>query len=120
MRMSLVLAAAMTTAALGGCANAESTAPPAPAPAETLGPFPFTCEGMTAPVMATFTNGATNQVRLVWPGHDITLPQGLSADGGRYTGTAEGGEWTFWNKGRGAMFTMPDGSTVNCNQAPGT
>ena len=118
MRMSLVVAATMCCFTLGGCASAESTA--APATAATLGPFPFRCDGMAAPVNATFTNGATNQVRLVWPGHDITLPQGLSADGGRYVGTAEGGEWTFWNKGRGAMFTMPNGSTVNCTQAPGT
>lgn len=126
MRRSVSIAIAITAGMTGGCATAThqpallknvSTLPGGQA--DVVGPIAFRCESIDAPVNATFFNGPAGSVRLVWPGHDITLPQGLSADGGRYAGTAEGGQWEFWNKGQGAMFTRPGAAMINCSEVPG-
>ena len=126
MRRSVGFAIAAAMGMGGGCTAATHKSAPLKnvstlpgGQADVVGPIAFRCEGIEAPVDATFFNGPAGSVRLVWPGHDITLPQGLSADGGRYSGAAEGGQWEFWNKGQGAMFTRPDGTMTNCNEVPG-
>lgn len=127
MQRSIRFAIAVASVTIAGCSTTapqkstplKKVATLSGGPADVVGPIAFRCEGMEAPVNATFFNGPTGSVRLVWPSHDITLPQVLSADGGRYAGAAEGGQWEFWNKGQGAMFTRPGASMTNCNEVPG-
>lgn len=50
-------------------------------------------------------------------GRAMTLPQTISADGGRYANADE--SFVFWSKGNGA-FVMENSTTTytNCNQSP--
>lgn len=86
--------------------------------AEAAGPKPvrYTCADGTT-LQATFSPpGATaGSVRLVYAGSlpEATLPQVISADGGRY---AQGGV-EFWIKGNGATLTRAGRSTT-CRAGP--
>jgi putative hemolysin len=57
----------------------------------------FTCSGGKT-IAATFVNGAQSSVKLVLSdGRTLSLPQGLSGSGARYTNSDE--SVVFWNKG---------------------
>jgi putative hemolysin len=59
---------------------------------------------------AVFINGRTSSVQLVFSdGRKMTLPQTMSADGGRYANKAE--TIVFWNKGNTA-FVQENGKTT--------
>lgn len=72
----------------------------------------YTCSDGTK-VLATFhTKGnAPGSVTLTLPktGQTLTLPQTVSADGGRYAA----GDTVFWSKGTGATFTR-GGHDLTC------
>ncbi len=69
----------------------------------------FTCAGGRS-IDATFINTGASRVQLAFSdGRRMTLPQAMSADGGRYANKAE--TIVFWNKGRGA-FVQEDGRTT--------
>lgn len=69
----------------------------------------YRCSDRTT-LRATFTNvSGRGSVALAMPGTAITLPQVMSADGGRY---AKGGT-EFWIKGREASFTR-GGKNTTC------
>jgi membrane-bound inhibitor of C-type lysozyme len=92
----------------GGSATAESTVE-IPSPAQPMRTV-FLCEdGRRAE--ASFTRDP-DQVALAFDGRRLTLPQGVSASGARYTD----GLTTFWNKGRSATLVLPDGSSTTCEQ----
>jgi membrane-bound inhibitor of C-type lysozyme len=59
--------------------------------------------------------GKTGSVQLTFPGQGrpVTLPQALSADGGRYSR----GKTQFWIKGNTASFTR-QGATAECRTEP--
>jgi membrane-bound inhibitor of C-type lysozyme len=71
----------------------------------------YTCEDGTK-LQATFSppGASMGSVRLVYAGSstETTLPQALSADGGRYTQ----GDVEFWIKGNGATLTRAGRSTT--------
>jgi putative hemolysin len=69
----------------------------------------FSCaEGKS--IDATFINARTHSVQLAFSdGRKLTLPQALSADGGRYANKAE--TIVFWNKGNTA-FVQENGKTT--------
>ena len=71
----------------------------------------YTCVDGTR-LQATFSPASTSMgsVRLVYAGSstETTLPQALSADGGRYTQ----GDVEFWIKGKGATLTRAGKSTT--------
>ncbi len=72
----------------------------------------FTCSGGTK-VHATFSdpNVSPGSVVLVFSDSEkVTLPQVMSADGGRYAD----GNTEFWTKGQGATLTM-NGKVENCH-----
>jgi putative hemolysin len=69
----------------------------------------FSCAGGTS-IDATFIHARRSSVQLVFSdGRRMTLPQALSADGGRYAN--EGETIVFWNKGRTA-FVQENGKTT--------
>ncbi|MBL8576253.1 MAG: MliC family protein [Mesorhizobium sp.] len=71
----------------------------------------FTCSGGTK-VRATFSdpNVSPGSVVLVFSdAGQVTLPQVMSADGGRYAAD----NMEFWTKGQGATLTM-NGKVENC------
>jgi membrane-bound inhibitor of C-type lysozyme len=74
-------------------------------------PVHYTCAGGTK-LQATFSppSTSTGSVKLVYAGSstEMTLPQALSADGGRYTQ----GDVEFWIKGKGATLTRAGKSTT--------
>lgn len=63
-------------------------------------------------ITAVFDNSGTGSVTLTFGRGtpSLTLPQAMSADGGRYTDQAT----EFWIKGRGAKLTR-GGKAVTCN-----
>ena len=74
-------------------------------------PVHYTCADGTK-LQATFSPPSTSMgsVKLVYAGSstEMTLPQALSADGGRYTE----GDIEFWIKGKGATLTRAGKSTI--------
>jgi membrane-bound inhibitor of C-type lysozyme len=74
-------------------------------------PVHYTCADGTK-LHATFSPPSTSMgaVKLVYAGSPtgMTLPQALSADGGRYTQ----GDVEFWIKGKGATLTRAGKSTT--------
>ena len=74
-------------------------------------PVHYTCADGTK-LQATFSPPSTSMgsVKLVFAGSstEMTLPQALSADGGRYTE----GDIEFWIKGKGATLTRAGKSTI--------
>jgi len=74
-------------------------------------PVHYTCADGTK-LRATFSPPSTSigSVKLVYAGSstETTLPQALSADGGRYMQ----GDVEFWIKGNGATLTRPGKSTA--------
>ncbi len=74
-------------------------------------PVHYTCADGTK-LQATFSppSTSTGSVKLVYAGSstEMTLPQALSADGGRYTE----GDIEFWIKGKGATLTRAGESTT--------
>ena len=74
-------------------------------------PVHYTCADGTK-LQATFSPPSTSMgsVKLVYAGSstEMTLPQALSADGGRYTE----GDIEFWIKGKGATLTRAGKSTT--------
>jgi len=75
-------------------------------------PVRYTCADGTE-LQATFSPSSTSMgsVKLVYAGSvtETTLPQALSADGGRYTQ----GDVEFWIKGKGATLTRA-GTATTC------
>jgi len=75
-------------------------------------PVHYTCADGTM-LQATFSPPSTSigSVKLVYAGSstEMTLPQALSADGGRYTQ----GAIEFWIKGKGATLTRA-GKLTTC------
>ena len=71
----------------------------------------FTCEGNKS-ITAAFTQ---NSVHLqLSDGRTMSLPQAISADGGRYANSDE--SFVFWNKGNGALITENGTTTFsNCS-----
>jgi len=74
-------------------------------------PVGYTCADGTK-LQATFSppSTATGSVKLVYAGSstETTLPQAVSADGGRYVR----GDVEFWIKGNGATLTRAGQSTT--------
>lgn len=74
-------------------------------------PVHYTCADGTR-LQATFSPPSTSMgsVRLVYVGSstETTLPQAVSADGGRYTH----GDVEFWIKGNGATLTRAGKATI--------
>jgi membrane-bound inhibitor of C-type lysozyme len=74
-------------------------------------PVHYICADGTR-LQATFSPPSTSMgsVKLVYAGFstEMTLPQALSADGGRYTE----GDIEFWIKGKGATLTRAGKSTT--------
>lgn len=90
------LAAAIASLALGGPALATEAQ--------------YECSGgerLTARFFSSPFGPEGGSVRLTFkPGREITLPQVMSADGGRYAGNGV----EFWIKGRSATLTRNGGS----------
>ncbi|MXQ12351.1 hypothetical protein GR328_12935 [Microvirga makkahensis] len=80
--------------------------------AQDAKPVHYTCADGTK-LQATFSppRASMGSVKLVYPGSPVetTLPQAISADGGRYT---HGGV-EFWIKGTGATLTR-GGQATTC------
>jgi membrane-bound inhibitor of C-type lysozyme len=78
-------------------------------------PVPYTCADGTK-LQATFSPPSTSMgsVKLVYAGSAVetTLPQAISADGGRYTH----GDVEFWIKGTGATLTRA-GQATTCRSS---
>jgi len=74
-------------------------------------PVHYTCTDGTK-LQATFSppSASMGSVRLIYAGSpaETTLPQAISADGGRYTH----GDVEFWIKGTGATLTRAGKSTT--------
>ncbi len=68
--------------------------------------FVYTCEGMP-PVIVRF---AGNAAELRIGQRDLTLPQGRSGSGARFTD----GKRVFWIKGNEATFDSGDGAPKAC------
>lgn len=92
MRFSLWV---VVTLALGGCQQFGVD------PLQTLH---YRCANLPLTVQQ---DNAQRQVRLVLDGKSLTLPQGLSASGVRYSD----GRYTFWSKDMGA-FVERDGHRI--------
>ncbi|MFL5205887.1 MAG: MliC family protein [Microvirga sp.] len=94
-----ILAALLPICAIAGAA------------AQDLKPVHYTCVNGTK-LQATFSppGASMGSVKLVYAGssNQTTLPQALSADGGRYTQ----GDVEFWIKGKGATLTRGGRSTT--------
>ena len=78
-------------------------------------PVPYTCADGTK-LQATFSppSASLGSVKLVYAGSpaETTLPQAISADGGRYTH----GDVEFWIKGTGATLTRA-GQATTCRSS---
>jgi membrane-bound inhibitor of C-type lysozyme len=75
-------------------------------------PVHYTCaDGTKLQAMFSPPSTSLGSVKLVYDGSSTgtTLPQALSADGGRYTQ----GNVEFWIKGKGATLTRA-GKSTNC------
>lgn len=106
MRRFLFLAVAALCA---GQAVAKTTPPPKPKPPP---PVRYICEDGTRLLFgpsAPGTSPATALLRILGTGHELTLTQAESADGGRYVS----GKTEFWDKGATASFTQ-EGATLSC------
>ena len=81
------------------------------AAAQDTQPIQYTCMDGTK-LQATFSapSASVGSVKLAYSGSstEMTLPQALSADGGRYTQ----GDVEFWIKGNGATLTRAGKSTT--------
>ncbi len=81
----------------------------------SLGPFAVACEGFDAGISAVYVNSGKPLVSLMWKDMIVTLPQVISGSGAKYEGVGwDGGTYSFWTKGRGAMFTMPGQPDMTC------
>lgn len=101
---AFVLGLALTpTAALPKAAPSKPKPPP---------PVRYVCEDGTRLLFAPSAPGpspATALLRTLGTGHELTLTQAESADGGRYVS----GKTEFWDKGATATFTQ-DGTALSC------
>ena len=83
----------------------------ADASAQDAKPVHYTCaDGTKLQVMFSPLGTGTGSVKLVYAGSstETTLPQAVSADGGRYTH----GDVEFWIKGSGATLTRAGKATT--------
>jgi membrane-bound inhibitor of C-type lysozyme len=74
-------------------------------------PVHYTCaDGTKLQAMFSPPGTSMGSVKLVYAGSstEMTLPQALSADGGRYTQ----GDVEFWTRGKGATLTRAGKSTT--------
>ncbi|KAA0699850.1 DUF1311 domain-containing protein [Neorhizobium sp. P12A] len=83
----------------------------------SLGPDTVTCEGLPAPMTVVFANTQTPLAYLSWADRALVTKLGPTGSGARYIATSGDSETVFWIKGRGAMFTLPDGKTHQCRIA---
>ena len=84
----------------------------------SIGPVAFTCKGLAGPVLATFVNSDPGALALEWGGQAIAIDQVQSGSGARYDGRWDGENYAFWNKGRGATFTVPGKGDLQCKETP--
>jgi membrane-bound inhibitor of C-type lysozyme len=95
---------AMVTALLLFCGTAGAVARDAK-------PVSYTCaDGTSLQAVFSPAGSSMGSVKLVYaePSSVMTLPQAISADGGRYTQ----GDVEFWIKGNGATLTRAGKSTT--------
>jgi uncharacterized protein len=83
----------------------------------SLGPDTVTCEGISSPISVVFANTQTPLAYLSWTDQSLVTKLGPTGSGARYIATSDNGDTVFWIKGRGAMFTLPDGKTHQCQIA---
>ena len=75
-------------------------------------PVRYVCEDgtrLSASFSAPGTTPATAVLRILGTGHELTLTQAESADGGRYVS----GKTEFWDKGATASFAQ-EGVALSC------
>ena len=82
----------------------------------SIGPIAFTCRALSGPIEATFFNGDSGAVALEWGGQAIAIGQAPSASAARYEGRWNGQPYSFWNKGKEAIFTVPGKGDLQCSE----
>lgn len=82
----------------------------------SLGPFVVRCDGLDAPLGATFVNGGEEPALAYLVGLEpaLIVSQAPSGSGARYTGRYGAGTATFWNKGREALLELPGRPAHQC------
>ena len=103
MRRSLIIALAITTVVVAGCASVEA------APGSTSAPLRYSCAGGKGFTAAW--NQPGDRVKVTAGGVSKSLPGARAASGARY---AAGG-FEIWGKGDTAMLSgFPGGPYSNC------
>lgn len=82
----------------------------------SVGPVAFTCKGLAGPVQATFVNSTPGAMALEWGGQAIAIDQVDAASGAHYEGRWNGQDYSFWNKGGEATFTVPGKGDLHCSE----
>jgi membrane-bound inhibitor of C-type lysozyme len=103
MRLSPIIALAITTAVVAGCATVEA------APGSTSAPLRYSCAGGKGFTAAW--NQPGDRVKVTAGGVSKSLPGVRSASGARYAA----GDFEIWGKGDTAMLSgFPGGPYTNC------
>ncbi|MGR3805861.1 MliC family protein [Marinibacterium profundimaris] len=77
----------------------------------SMGPYAYVCDGMDAPLSATFVNAGDPVVVLRWLENVRVLPIAMSGSGSRYASD----DMVFWIKGSDATWTQ-DGTDHACQE----
>lgn len=80
----------------------------------SVGPVPYSCRGLTGPLLATFANSEPGAVALEWAGQAIAVDEVIAASGAKYEGRWNGEPYAFWSKGKEATLTLPGKGDLQC------
>ena len=76
------------------------------------GPYPYVCEGLNYPLSVVFIDAAELMVSVTAKDLSFALPVTGAASGVRYSDETT----TFWVKGSDALYTAPEGETMECRK----
>ncbi|TMV05492.1 DUF1311 domain-containing protein [Ruegeria sediminis] len=83
---------------------------------DSLGPFPYVCEGLDAALSVTVVNADPSSLSIRWRDQWVTPVQVPSGSGARYQAELDGGLFEFWMKGDGAMLSLPGQGDFDCRR----
>lgn len=81
------------------------------------GPIAFRCDGLAAPVSATFLATDPGAVYLSGVGEAVALPRVPSGSGERYAGRVGGADWALSVNETEATLTLPEKGDRRCRRA---
>jgi membrane-bound inhibitor of C-type lysozyme len=84
----------------------------------SVGPVPYSCRGLSGPLLATFANSELGAVALEWGGQTIAIDQVVAASGAKYEGRWNGEPYGFWSKGKEATLTITGKGDLQCSETP--